>query len=266
MSMFDRINRCYYEGMKVRGHSGQVGIAVLLIMVVMSTIGISLATRTSQDIQSSRQTQEATQTFSAAESALEEVLSQGQSYLENTPSGEYTKVENATVNYTVGKQGELSTELLQGAVAEVDLTGGSAGNVVSIEWSTTADCANEPASLIVSVITGGATPATRSYSYAICERSDGFALVNTPGGTYVRQVSVTLAENDRYLRLTPVYNDTRVLVNGQGWTLGTQQFTVSSVARNTLGRETKAIEVQRSLDTVPAIFDHALVSGTSILK
>lgn len=264
--MFVPTSKCYTESMRAHAQSGQVGIAVLLIMVVLSTIGISLATRTSQDIQSSRQTREATQTFSAAESALEEVLSQGQSYLDNTPSGEYNKVENTTVNYTVGKSEALSTELLQGGVAQIDVSTSSPGNTVRVEWSTTADCALSPASLAVTIINNGTPPSARSYSYAICDRADGFTLVNTPGTTFRRQIDLSLIAGDRYIRITPIYNDTRLLVNGLGWTLPTQEYVVNTVARNDLGRETKAIEVQRTIDYTPAIFDYALVSGTSILK
>lgn len=261
-----RTSRWYTDAMKATAQSGQVGIAVLLIMVVLSTIGITLATRTSQDIQSTRQSREATQTFSAAESALEEVLSQGQTYLDSNPSGEYTKVENTTVNYTVDQSEELSTELLQGAVAQIDVTGSSNGDVVRLEWSLITDCAQSPASLAVTVVNATAPSSARSYSYSICERDDGFTLINTQGTTFMRQVDLTLQTGDRYIRITPIYNDTRLLVNGVGWTLPTQEYTVNSVARNDLGRETKAIEVQRTIDYTPSIFDFALVSGTSILK
>ncbi len=264
--MFARISKCYTGSMRMGSESGQVGIAVLLIMVVLSTIGITLATRTSQDIQSTRQSREATQTFSAAESALEEVLSQGQTYLDDNPSGEYNKVENTTVNYNVEKSEELSTELLEGAVAQIDVSTSAAGNGVRLEWSTTADCNQNPASLAVMIINNGTPPVARSYTYSVCERNDGFTLVNTQGATFMRRVDLTLQTGDRYVRITPIYNDTRLLVNGVGWTLPTQEYTVNSTARNDLGRETKAIEVQRTIDYTPAIFDFALVSGTSILK
>ncbi len=248
--------------------SGQVGIAVLLIMVVLSTIGISIATRSSQDIQSSRQNQEASQTFTAAESALENILSQGQEYLQENQSGQFRGVENATVDYTIAQSDSLDTELLQGAVAEIDVSTSQGGDMVRLEWSKVSDCAQSPASLAVTVMNTSdpANAIARNYTFAICDRGDGFSLVNTAGSSLQRRVDITLQAGDKYIRVVPVYNDTNLVVNGVGWTLPTQQFVIQSVARNDLGRETKAIEVQRSLDHAPSIFDYALVSGTSILK
>ena len=66
--------------------------------------------------------------------------------------------------------------------------------------------------------------------------------------------------------ITPVYNDTDILVRANGWTLPTQEFTINSVAQNELGRETKAIEVQRTTEYAPSIMEFALVSGNSIIK
>jgi len=247
--------------------SGQVGIAVILVMVVMSTIGISLATRSATDVRTARQSQEATQTFSAAEAALENILSRDQSYLETTDAGEYSDVENVAVNYTVDRDTQLTTELLEGAVAEIDVSTGTAGQQVTIEWSASSDCGTNPASLLVAVInTAGATPIARQYSYAICDRSDGFELVLTNGSQFARQVTITLENGDQSIRITPVYADSDLLVSGNGWTLPTQEFTIQSIAENLQGRETKAIEVERTTEYAPTILDYALVSGTTIIK
>lgn len=253
---------------QMHSQSGQVGIAIILIMVVVSTIGISVAQRSAADVTSSRQSQEASQTFSAAESALEDILSQGETYLEDTDTGTYEDIENVTVNYTIDRANELDTELLEGTVFELDLTGSAAGQQVAIEWSETDDCSNdEPAAIVVSVVNQAGTATTWYRTYTICDRSDGFTLVATNGTTYERRVAVTLQAGDVRLRITPVYNDTNILVNGQaGLVLGTQQYTIRSVARNDLGRETKAIEVQRTTDAAPSILDYSVISGTSLVK
>lgn len=247
--------------------SGQVGIAVILVMVVMSTIGISLATRSASDVRTARQSQEATQTFSAAEAALEDILSRDQSYLEQTEAGQFSGITNVDVNYSVGKQSELMTKLLEGSTAEIDVSSGVASQEVLIEWSETADCGQSPASLLVSVVNNtGGTAVSRHYGFSICDRSDGLELTNTQGSEYVRQVAIALQSGDNKFRITPIYNDTDILVNGNGWTLPTQEFTINSVAQNQLGRETKAIEVERTNEYAPAILDYALVSGTTIIK
>jgi Tfp pilus assembly protein PilX len=251
----------------MRAQSGQVGIAVLLIMVVLSTIGISIAARTTQDIQTSRQSQEAVQTFAAAEAALEDVLSRGETYLQENTGGVYSGVQNAEVNYTIDPQSELSVDLLEGAVAEIDVTGVAAGQQVAVEWSETTDCALSPASLIMAIVNDSTgTPISRYVSYGICARGDGFAVTTTPGTQLSRRVVLTLQAGDKSIRLNPIYNDTRVYVAGVGWTLPVQQFAIGSVAQNLLGRETKAVEVKRTNESAPGVMDYALVSGTSILK
>lgn len=252
----------------MHSQSGQVGIAIILIMVVVSTIGISVAQRSVADVQTSRQSQEATQTFSAAESALEDILSQGETYLEENDTGNFNEIKNVSVDYTIARSNELDTELLEGTVFELDVSGASAGQIVRIEWSETDDCTNdEPASLVVSVVNQAGATTARYSQHAICNRSDGFTLVATNGTTYERRIEVTLQAGDQRLRVTPVYNDTNIMVNGQnGLALGTLQYTIRSVARNDLGRETKAIEVQRTTDAAPSILDYAVISGTSLVK
>lgn len=253
----------------VGSQSGQVGLAVLLIMVVVATVGISVATRSSQDLRSSRQSQEAVRTFSAAEAALEDVLSRGEDYLNETEAGEFSTIENAEVSFTIDRSAELTSEVLEGAVAEFDLSGSVAGNIVRVEWGDDANCAgsNPPASLLVTVVnTAGASPVARYLAYAICDNGDGFTLVSDAGATYARYVEITLENGDTSLRITPIYNDTPLYVAGTNWTPQVQQYTIRSVARNTQGRETKGIEVQRTTDAAPAIFDYALVSGTTIIK
>lgn len=247
--------------------SGQVGIAVILVMVVMSTIGISLATRSATDVRTARQSQEATQTFSAAEAALEDILSRDQSYLESIDTGQYSDVENVAVNYQVNRDTQLTTELLEGAVAEIDVSSGTAGQQVAIEWSASSDCGTDPASLLIAIInTSGPTPTARQYGYAICDRNDGFELVLSSGSLFSRQITLTLETGDQSIRITPVYSDSDILVSGNGWTLPTQEFTIQSIAENLQGRETKAIEVERTTDYAPTILDYGLVSGTTIIK
>jgi hypothetical protein len=79
-------------------------------------------------------------------------------------------------------------------------------------------------------------------------------------------VDITLQTGDKRMRITPVYNDTALLVQGSGWTMPTQGYTITSVAHNAQGRETQAVQLQRSINGAPSILDFAVVSGTTILK
>jgi Tfp pilus assembly protein PilX len=56
--------------------TGQMGLVVLLILVVMSTVGVSVATRSVSELRLSRQEQESTKALNAAEAGIEEALTQ----------------------------------------------------------------------------------------------------------------------------------------------------------------------------------------------
>lgn len=258
-------------GFRSPAQSGQVGLIVLMIMVVVSTVGISVATRTNQDLQSSRETQDATRAFSAAEAAIENVLSRGQNYLDQTQSGEFADgslVPNTDINYTIQPQTQLGIEVLRDQVAQVSLSGAAAGNQVRISWGSAAACSGNPASLMIAIInTAGATPTVRYAGYALCDRTDGLTVVAPNGSAPYGSVTLTLQNGDTALRLRPLYNSTELRVEGVGgYTLPVQQYVISSVARNTESRETKAVRVQRTTEFAPSIFDFALLSGGNIIK
>lgn len=252
----------------VSSRSGQVGIAVILMMVVMSTIGFSLALRATSDIQTSRQSQEAAETFDAAESTIEYVLSQGEAFLETQPSGDYSAIPNVESAYEVTSRNSLDIDLKEGVTAEVDLGAPLAGQQVNIEWGTTVNCLDDPASLAFTIInTAGAAPVARYSASALCSRTDNIPTTGTVGTTYIRRVTLTLQLGDSVLRITPLYNDTPVFVSGAGaLTLPVQQFSILSVAQNTRGNEAKAIEVQRTKETAPTVLNYAVVSGTVVVK
>ena len=55
-------------------------------------------------------------------------------------------------------------------------------------------------------------------------------------------------------------------MSGDGWALPVQAYNIRSEAKNDLGNETRAVEVNKTLDAAPAIMDYALFSGTTIVK
>ena len=103
--------------------SGQIGIIVVLIMIVLLTIGLSLASRTTKQVALSTQEAESTRVFNAAEVGVEQALSNlsftGDSYTSSPiqPAG-----TNATVTYTINKQYKLEMQVFQGISASIQLT------------------------------------------------------------------------------------------------------------------------------------------------
>ncbi len=62
---------------KKETQSGQVALMALLVMTIAATVGLSLIARTTTDISVTRNTEESTRAFSAAEAGVEETLRSG---------------------------------------------------------------------------------------------------------------------------------------------------------------------------------------------
>lgn len=253
--------------------SGQVGIAIMLMMVIMSTVGFALATRASRDVQTSRQGQDAVQSFTAAEATIEEVLSQTELQLESAPSSGNFSEENLERSYSLVKQGEQTVDLEQGLTIEIPLSlpgqgvTGITNQQIAIEWTAagTTDCSANPASLMVNII--NASGVVRSIAAGGCSRNDNITVPSTPPTLLGRRLDITLSAGDTLIRVTPLYNDTPVLITGlAGFTLPTQQYQIIGRATTAESRETKAIQVDRTRDFAPTVLNYALISGTTITK
>jgi Tfp pilus assembly protein PilX len=58
-------------------HSGQVALIALLVLTIATTLGLSLISRTTTDISATRNIEDSTRAFSAAEAGIEETLKSG---------------------------------------------------------------------------------------------------------------------------------------------------------------------------------------------
>src|SRR6185369_1704811 len=91
--------------------SGQIGIIIILIMVVLLTVGLSLASRSTREVRLSQQEVESNRVFNVAEAGIEQALSsdfsfQGEEY---HPSPTSVPGTNATVDYNIRKNHILET-------------------------------------------------------------------------------------------------------------------------------------------------------------
>ncbi|NCN87738.1 MAG: hypothetical protein GW941_02490 [Candidatus Pacebacteria bacterium] len=254
--------------------SGQVGIAILLTMTVLLTMGLSVASRSTEDLFLSSQQSESTRVFNAAEAGIEDALSSDFNFEGQSATGTVNTISDTSVDYEVTKQNVLETRLFEGVSVKVDVddSGVGAGLITNrniiIDWSRETDCdTQDPASLIISVFYDDAgTTRARYYAYGACSRSDGFTLGSNSTTNYFKTVNFPLLPGDLFVRIKAVYNDTHIRVAGDGWTLPVQAYNIRSEAKNDLGNETRAVEVNKTLDAAPAIMDYALFSGTTIVK
>jgi hypothetical protein len=253
--------------------SGQIGVIILLIMVVLLTIGISIASQSSQDLFLAQQQVESTRVFNAAEAGVEQALSGDFDFEGNVLTGTLSDFgfTDVDVAYTVNKVNQLETRLFQMVGVKIDVTGSTPSNTLDIRWSLESDCASNAGQIASLLITAFAqTPeGVRSYhqAYAGCDRGDQFTLASTVNmDGYRRRVIYTIPEDSEFVRVTPLYSDTHILVSGGNWTLPVQGFQIRSEAENNLGDEFRAVEVNRTLDSTPFILDYSLFSGNSLLK
>lgn len=258
--------------------SGQIALIVLLMMVTLVTIGVSVGLRTSQNILLTKQEEDTTRVFNAAESGIDEALSSIAAG--ETDSGTLT-TNGVDVDYTVEELSKFEMQVAQGITPTIDLTGSVAGNQLIVRWSKEDDCGENPAALVLSVYyqSGGATR-TQYLTSTPCNRSDGFqtsavvgadglsatAVTTTGNPNYSYQQVLILPANTTFLRIKPLYNDTNLIVEAAGWTLPTQYYTVTSKASNQTGQENRAVQVKRSLPTASSVFDYAVLSGGTLVK
>lgn len=247
--------------------SGQVAIIILLIMVVLLTVGLSLASRTTQDVFLSQQEAESARVFNAAEVGLEDALSQDFDSI----SGTYVVPDNGAVSdvdttTTITSTTTLETQVVEGAAVHLDLNGFS-GNV-ELSWARENNC-NDAASILMSIYyTDGTSSETEvvheAFSPGNC-RADEFEEITTAGASgYYRRTTVAIPANALFARLRPVYNDTSLKVTGTG--LPNQYFVIRSEADNAEGEENRTVEVGRTLSTAPLFMDYALYSGAGIVQ
>lgn len=235
---------------------GQAGLIVMLVMVVLLTLGISIASRSTMDVIQSNQEAETSRVFDAAEAGIETAL--------NTTTlsagGDTFDQGGLSVEYTVDEIRSLEVVLDESQVVGVDIDGFDGD--VKIEWSKSSDCVSDnPASLVMSVFDAD-TDTVRRYAYEGCDHDDGFLTPDlSAGDPYSYETTITVSD-EHLIRIRPLYNETWIRVTGDG--LPVQYHQIFSKASSENSGETRAILVDRTKPTAPTIFDYVLFSGGSI--
>lgn len=260
-----------YHSISDIGSSGQVAIIILLIMVVLMTIGLSIASRSTQDLFLANQKSESSRVFNAAEAGIEDALSQDFSSITQDPVTitPDLNIADANIDYTITPHRDLEVVIRQGGQATIDLSG-QTGNKLTIRWGRNGGC--NDGSLIISTYYDdkGEIKATQQ-AISPCDRGDDFSPatdIDIDGykHEYLLTVDPNAADNtiDLQVRVMAVYNDVPIKVTGTN--LPAQYHTLRSSANTTLGNEQRVVEVKRSISSAPTIMDYALFSGTDILK
>ncbi|MBW7955922.1 hypothetical protein H3C66_04275 [Patescibacteria group bacterium] len=256
-----------------RSQSGQVGIIIILIMVVLLTFGLSIASRSTREVALSQQEEESNRVFNAAEAGVERALATDLDFEGEEFDSEGTIIPgtDSSLDYNIRKNRILETRLIEGTTAMVqmqDIDNALPTNVY-IDWSRETDCGTGkgPASLIVSIYNTAVSTgsAVRHYAYAACDRNDDIAVGENGSNGYFKRATIATTPGDEFMRIKTVYNDTFLRVSASS-TLPTQAYDIRSEATSNLGNEARTVEVKRTLSVAPSVMDFALFSGTSLTK
>ncbi|MEI6690647.1 MAG: hypothetical protein WCL07_02750 [bacterium] len=265
----------YIYVVKQKIYSGQVGLILLIVLGLLITLIMSMASRTLSDTVLSRQDKEQSATFAIAETGVEEALKsirEGQ-----VPAGSLQvtdSLNNITGQYLVAQRNNLEIFLKEGESTEIDLTG-TVTPTLTISWTKknapveNVSCQSEgsglaPAALELVTISNTLGVLKRQYfNPSNCPLvTNGFTLSAGGSDTYLSNLSWSVDAGGTSVRIRTIYNGATVSVNGVS--LPPQQFDIQSQAKG--GDANKQIEVKRTIDNAPGIFDYALFSGSTIVK
>ncbi len=253
--------------------SGQIAIIVLLIMVVLLIVGLSLARRTSEEILLSGQVEDTTRVFNAAETGIEDALSDESNFATTEKSGEGT-VGDAQYEYSVNPEIELVDKLEPNQVATVDLNGKANNSTFDVYWAKDGNCADRAVIIVSVYYDNGASvyhealkPGCLSEDMGknftqIAEQTS--VQINANGG-YYHTAQINVKNTPKFARIRPLYHSTDIRVTNAGQ----QMYTIRSegTEQDPDGRsEQRAIEVTRTKPAPPAVFDYALYSGGDLSK
>lgn len=256
--------------------SGQVLILVLLIVVVALSVGLSVASRNITSLRTSTQTEQSQRAFSAAEGGIEDVLSGGQAEIDRLvaagETGDTVDVGNIKAKINASSKSSLEDTVSEGNVAQVDLKGTSATEVL-IEWAKPEDSANFASIEVTEVYESSGSYLQDRHAFtggSHSEDEQGFPNPNAvcPNADLVKCSKVTLHASPVLLRIKPFWNSTALRVSSTdvGRPLPEQQYDVSSTAQTELGIVRKVQVTKTRLPQLPASFDYVLYSEGAITK
>ncbi len=250
---------------KKLNQKGQVGVIIILLMVVLLTIGVSLASRSSRQQQASIEQEQATNVFNSAESAVEEALHEifdsGESIPETGISSE---------GYNITPEQFLEMQVERNTSIEISLDD-SINNPAYISWDKTGGTCPDfnPAAIIVMVVneSGGYNARFLAFNPETCQGERNMNLepvgTSTVNPDYNYTEEITLRTGDVALRVMPVYSNTSLHLAGNDFE--TAQYSIEARAQDDTDTA-KAIDVTRTMSAAPTFMDFAVVSSRSTLE
>lgn len=247
--------------MKRSSSSGQAALILIMIMAVVGTVSVGVASRSVENLRSSEIEGTSTQSFKEAESALELALQTGG----NISSANYS------AQFTVGGgDGFISDQVEAGDVVQVSLVGAAGVTGMNIYW-------NSNAAVKVEVLSSGGGGAY-SVKYYTADQDGvrrGANKFSVPSGgssvfkgkTFGNKLTINpfsppAGQSGQVVRITLLYQGSLVGVEPIGGILAGQMVTVNAAGSS--GDSTTSLEFNKFSDSVPVVFDNVLFTNGSL--
>lgn len=264
---------------------GQALVIVLLILAVITTVGLSIASRSVTEISTSTTNDESSRALAAAEAGIEAKLANVAAPSFGT-SGE-TSV-TTTSSYGVGTEVALNEPLAAGEVGTVFLSDGTndyTGNKFRLCWGQGANDANAPAIEMMLYYKNGSVYGVARAAYDA--QSRGNFTATTVGGsgcptgrTYIfykdinipSDLSVPSSSTRLFMRVRLFYNGNikhYVGVKDISTPVANKTFPGQGQVINSTGQAgvtSRKVQVFQQYPDPMAIFDSAVFSKNSLLK
>lgn len=274
-----------------RSSKGQIGLIVILIMAVGLTIGLAIASQSLTDISVSETEEKSLRAFNAAEAGIEEILRQSTITAGSTtvPVGDLTAavsvVEKKSQQLILGSNETMEVPLQGATTSQVKISWVNIGDSTQNPGTCTEGEGDAPASLeILRLRNQAGQILPYRYLYNACDALNGIngfanTLADAPAlqdGTvpFLKQVTFTNIDGDSgdgtydiALRIRTFYNQATVAVTDPTGSDGLplQEYKVTSIGTAPTG-EKRTVEVTRSVEAWPPIFDYVLFSGSQLAK
>lgn len=254
--------------------SGQVGVIVLLISAIILVIGLSIASRTIKESQSTVAQEDSARVFSTAESGIQQALGNIFQFEsdQNATLPEDFSFDDANLNQvSITSEQSFEAFLPEKNVLEIRIVDGQTGTI-NFNWSKST-CDQGAANLLIGhyFLNAGVYDTNYylvgncpSYSDQNLISANSLAITNYQ---FAHSISISSSDNQSaFIRIIPINRGTDLYVDATTGLISNAQYTILSLAQMADGSSAKAIEVKRSIPSAPAFMDFALVSGGNLTK
>lgn len=244
-------------------HKGQVALVMVLIMTVVSTLAVSLASRSTVDTKIQQSESEGVQALLFAQTGLEQLIMD--------PSGSTAGQMGADYYAEKSDIGKSSVDLGSmdiGSTVEINLQPANAAlTSFIVYWGPDNDNPGNKPAVFISVITSSGNITDYAYDY---DGLNGFVVATDGSGGYAKKTpNIALNTDVVKVRISVLGSPALLRILPVGAEFPSQIKSIKSTGSVQSGDKTVKYGLQydeSAADSIPSVFDYALFSGGSIVQ